>query len=147
MQQCLPSMTIAGMKEFNGVIKEVVRKDPVLIYLQPSKEEQRNARLIAFSDARFPHRGKLKKVSQESCLMGVSLGKRKRIIFPTMSWFYRKKRRVSNSSGQAEAISAVNGPSTLSQFGATQKRKSSDYSRGGQSWFASLAGDAISAAG
>eukprot|EP00171_Calliarthron_tuberculosum_P003431 IDg3431t1 len=77
MQQCLPSMTIAGMKEVNGIVREVVRKDQLLVYLQPSKEERMNARVVAFSDAGFPHQGNI------------------------------KKRRVSNSSGQAEAIAAV----------------------------------------
>ncbi len=62
---------------------------------------------MCFSDAGFPHPGENKKVAQEGCVFGVSFGTKKGSKFHTLGWLSRKQRRVSNSSGQAEAIAAI----------------------------------------
>ncbi len=62
---------------------------------------------MCFSDAGFPHPGENKKVAQEGCVFGVSFGTKKGSKFHTLGLLSRKQRRVSNSSGQAEAIAAI----------------------------------------
>eukprot|EP00171_Calliarthron_tuberculosum_P011014 IDg11014t1 len=57
MQKQLLSMSIAWLKYRNGKIRQAVRKDPVLIYLQLSKQERTSERIVVFSDAGFLHQG------------------------------------------------------------------------------------------
>eukprot|EP00171_Calliarthron_tuberculosum_P017429 IDg17429t1 len=90
-QQLLSSMVIAGLKVANGAIREINRKYPMLVYLQPSKKERKIVRVVMFSDAGFPHQGSLKNGSQERCLFGVSFCKEKGCIFNALGWLSRKR--------------------------------------------------------
>lgn len=107
LQQCLPRMTVAGLKMANGIIREVMRYEPTIMYLRPSEEEKSRARIVAFSDAGFPHSGDMSKVAQEGCIVGISFGKTEGSIFHTVLFVSRKQRRRSQSSGAAETIASI----------------------------------------
>lgn len=74
LQQCLQTMTVAGMKTANGIIREIQRLEPVITYLRPTEEEVRMARVASFSDGGFPHKGSRRKVAQEGCIVGIAFG-------------------------------------------------------------------------
>ncbi len=88
-------------------VRELLRREPILTYLQPSLEEQARAKLVVFSDAGFPHQGELKKVAQEDCVVGIAFGSDVGCIYHTIIYQSRKQRRVATSAGEAETIAAV----------------------------------------
>ena len=49
LQQCIPFMTVAGLKSANGIIRNVLRRTKVILYPKPSSEEQRHLRIVSFS--------------------------------------------------------------------------------------------------
>lgn len=60
MQLLIPSVTIRGIREVNGLLRDLKRREHSLKYIQPSKEEHSRARVVVFSDAGFPHGGPVK---------------------------------------------------------------------------------------
>ena len=55
LEQCIPFMTVAGLKPANGIIRNMLRRTKVVMYPKPSSEEQRHLRIVSFSDAGYCH--------------------------------------------------------------------------------------------
>ena len=55
LQQRIPFMTIAKLKNANGTIRDVLRHTTVISYPKPSNKEQKHARIVCFSDAGYCH--------------------------------------------------------------------------------------------
>ena len=108
IQQSAPYLRVGNIKEFNGMVRDMLRRERTVIYQRPSIDLS-HARIVAFCDAGYPHRSihQLKPVAQESCLAGISFGEHKGDIFHLLYYHARKQRRISDSSFAAESIAAV----------------------------------------
>lgn len=108
MQQSIPHLTVSRIKELNGVVRDLQRRQRMLTYNAPGKGLD-EARIVIFSDAGYPHVTipKLKTVAQEGCIGGISFGEKRGSTFHTLVYFSRKQRRKSDSSFAAECIAAV----------------------------------------
>lgn len=106
VQQCLPQLTVSGIKVINGVLRDTTRRQHKIQYPQSTAEEKKNKHLLVFSDTGYPHPSR-KSVAQEGCIVGVAFEVKAGSKFHTLTWFSRKERRVSKSSASAETIAAV----------------------------------------
>lgn len=93
--------------EENGIIREVLRFDASILYLRPTDEENTQARIVSFKDARFPHPTDRKR-AQEGCLYGIAFGTSEGSIFQTIRFVSRTQRRRSQSTC-TETIAAIMG--------------------------------------
>lgn len=50
LQQVIPSMTVARLKVWNGIIPDVMRRVCIIIYHKLTRTERRNARIVSLSD-------------------------------------------------------------------------------------------------
>ena len=50
-------MTVAGLREVNGIIKAVKGIGKVIHYKIPTDVERGSATIVVFTDAGFPHKG------------------------------------------------------------------------------------------
>ena len=107
IQQLITKLSIAGLKHANGIAKDVLKSESQLFYLRTNSDEIRNARIVVFSDAGFPHKGVSRRTAQEGCIVGVAFGLKKGVPYHVIVWVSRKQRRVSTSSIHAECIGAV----------------------------------------
>ncbi len=72
----------------NGIVRDVVRREVQISYLQPTIRERKEPWIVCF--AGFPHPGENKKVAQEGCVFVVSFGTEKGSKFHTLGWLSRK---------------------------------------------------------
>lgn len=106
IQQCIPTLTIAGLKSINGVVREVKRRTALITYLKPTTDEIQNTRIVSFSDAGDCH-PEDKKRAQEGCIYGLSFGEKIGSIFHTIGFVSRTQRQRTQSSAAAETLAAV----------------------------------------
>lgn len=64
IQQMTPKMTIAGVKVANGIALDAIKKGSKILYNSIDKDSRKDAQIVVFSDADFPHQGVTKKVTQ-----------------------------------------------------------------------------------
>lgn len=107
IQKAIPRIKKTGIKEANGMEKDVTRHEMQLMYLRPSKEELYQARLVVFRYTCYLHKYVYKNVEQEWSIIGVAYGSKRGCIFNTPSWLPKKQHRVSNSTIQAVKIAVV----------------------------------------
>ena len=108
MQQSVPFLNVARIKQMNGFVRDMMKRDRKLCYLK-NDVKLADARVIIFSDAGYPHTNcsELKSVAQEGCIAGIGFAERKGDVFHTLAYFSRKQRRKSDSSFAAETIAAT----------------------------------------
>ena len=121
LQQAIPSMTVAGMKSANGIIREVLRRTTVVSYIAPSVAEQKQARIVSFSDAGYSHPIERKR-AQEGAIFGVAFGACKGSIFHLVGYVSRSQKRLSQSSAAAETIAAIMSYSHAANIRRTYKQ-------------------------
>ena len=107
IQQCIPRMTISGIKQVNAICRSVSKRSAIISYVKPHANDIEKARIIAFSDAGFPHRDADSAVAQEGVVVGIGFGKGKSSIFHPIFFSSRKQRRSATSSVAAETIAAT----------------------------------------
>ncbi len=125
-------------------MRDVVRREAQIAYLPPTIRERKEARIVCFSDAGFPHPGENKNVVQERYVFGLSIGTEKGSKFHTLGWLSRKQRRVSYSSNQAEATAAKTSVGRALNSRTVWENitgKIANHFSGRQSWDTSVTGD------
>ena len=106
IQQMIPRMNVNGIKQANAICRSISQRSAMISYVSPREEDITKARIIAFSDAGFPHRYAESAVAQDGVVVGIGFGKENSSIFHPIFFSSRKQRRSATSSVAAETIAA-----------------------------------------
>lgn len=87
-------------------MREAIRRNPRVQYIQLSYDEVSEAYIMVLSDAEFSHTIR-KNIEKEGFVVGVAFRAKVKFEFHSLSWLSRKQRRVLKSSASEETISAV----------------------------------------
>ena len=104
LQQQLGELKVSHLAQANGVLKEMKKYPPILIFGRPDVVQE--VRLCTFADAAFPKiDGSV--YEQTGILCGLVLGTGPEAAFHPLGWSSHKQNRVSRSSSAAEILSIV----------------------------------------
>ena len=122
LQQCVGDLRVKHLVQANGVLKEMQRYPPLLIFDRPVRITQ--ATLHTFADASFPKAGG-SVYGQSGIICGLALGSSPEAAFHTLAWSSRKQTRVCRSSTAAEILAICDGEDLGSMIRGALHRVSS----------------------
>ena len=111
LQQQVGDLKVKHLLNANGVLREIKRWPPVLVFGRP--KESKPVTLCTFADAAFPKiEGSV--YGQTGIVTGLVLGEGPDAAFHPLAWTSHKQSRVSRSASAAEVLSIVE----AEEFGA-----------------------------